>query len=219
MTSDMFDICRNMASGSWSIVKLVQYLVSVKDSLTNEEFEKLRQTAVFHRKEAPLPVIPQIDTKEAAKSPVPPQTVKRYTARELYEPTDVHESLGLPILDWQSEKWRTHSGEGMLLGLSILVIALMSSVLLAKFLSSLGLQKSPSLRDILVLAASPTPKTRETALRYFLDQYVSLYAPTYNPANFATLAFVPAVKPDGSKFMATPSEVWSLYRVQTEFSN
>ena len=88
-----------MASGKWSIPNLISYLVSVKDTLTVPEMDKLRQTAVFSKVVSPTP----------AETPAPR---KRHLASQLYEPSDVLSALNLPILEWLDEKWKPHSAEG-----------------------------------------------------------------------------------------------------------
>ncbi len=87
---------REMASGNWSIPKLISYLVSVKGSLTAEEHQKLGQTRVF----------PPASSEHSSDG------TRRYLARELYEPSDTSRLLGLPMLDWQGAKWSSSSKEG-----------------------------------------------------------------------------------------------------------
>ena len=93
---------REMASGNWSIPKLVTYLVSVRDSLSPVEMDRLRDTQVFLAYEGL--------SRTGNIKPLSP--LKRYNAAELHEPTDINLSLQLPVLDWQGEKWRTNSPEG-----------------------------------------------------------------------------------------------------------
>ena len=91
---------RLIGGGSWSCQDLMKYLVSVKDTLSDEEVNRLRHTAAF-----PL------------ESTVKSDSSKRSTIRkkplELYEPTEAMRALALPVLDWEGvAKWRSNSDEG-----------------------------------------------------------------------------------------------------------
>lgn len=77
----------------------MKYLVSVKDTLTDEEMGRLKHTAAF-----PLETPPNADGSS-------PSTV-RHKPFQLYEPIDSMRSLGLPILDWGEGKWKPGSEEG-----------------------------------------------------------------------------------------------------------
>ena len=114
---------REMASGNWSISKLVSYLVSVKDSLTVAEHQKLGQTRVFLG----------VSSEHSSDG------TRRYLARELYEPSDISRSLGLPMLDWQDAKWHSSSKEGKS-WTARHHFRLKVVCLVAKFLFGLGLQ-------------------------------------------------------------------------------
>lgn len=85
------------------------------------------------------------------------------------------------------------------------LLARSDQFLTAKFLYRLGLRKFPPLNVILNLAASPDSKIRTLAMNYFLDNYVTRYS-DYEPGNFATVAFVPALDGKVQK-LATPNEV------------
>lgn len=37
----------------------------------------------------------------------------RYHARDLYEPDEELRSLGLPVVEWDKDKWSSTSSEGM----------------------------------------------------------------------------------------------------------
>ncbi|KAF8318815.1 uncharacterized protein EI90DRAFT_2978708 [Cantharellus anzutake] len=164
---------REMASGNWSIPKLISYLVSVKEYLTVEELNKLAQTRVFL-------AVPSERFLDASR---------RCLARELYVPSDTLRLLGLPILDWQGEKWHSSSRE-------------------AKFMFSLGLQEKPSAEILLPLAVDGGPH-RDAALTYFIQNFYVAYASTYDPEIFASVAFVPSIAPDGSQGFSTPTQVFS----------
>lgn len=96
-------------------MQLLRYLVSVKDTLTAAERDRLRKTSWLPREgEA------KVEQPAGADGVVPKAKTVRYRASELYEPTDVLRELGLPVLDWSEPhtKWRTHSDEGELFGVS-----------------------------------------------------------------------------------------------------
>ncbi|KAI0933780.1 hypothetical protein AcW1_005516 [Taiwanofungus camphoratus] len=115
--------------------------------------------------------------------------VTRYVASDLYEPLDVFRELGLPVIDWGTQmKWRGNSEE-------------------AKFLFRLGLRRSPPLPEILNLAASTNENVRTAALKYFLDNVTTKY-PNYDPADFAELPYIPALRGD-EPCMAKPFEVYA----------
>jgi hypothetical protein len=81
----------------------MKYLVSVKDTLTKEERDRLKNTAAFPLDTTTGLVTPSVDTK----------AIVRKKPKELYEPTLVMRELGLPVLDWGEGKWRAGSDEGM----------------------------------------------------------------------------------------------------------
>lgn len=93
-------------TNEWTIADLAKYLVSVKGSLTSEEFERLKATSAF-------PAEDQGGISNVGKR-------IRYKAKELYEPVDVFRSLKLPVIDWGLQtKWKSSSEEGGCRGLSI----------------------------------------------------------------------------------------------------
>ncbi|KAJ1300947.1 hypothetical protein OPQ81_003373 [Rhizoctonia solani] len=115
---------------------------------------------------------------------------KRYLARDLYEPVDTLRNLGLPILFWStSVKWKSGSEEG-------------------KFMFELGLKRFPPLETILTLAGAPDIDKRATALKYFIENHSARYT-SYQADAFKHLAFVPAIKPDGTSFLTNPTAVYS----------
>nr|ODN97578.1 hypothetical protein L204_02996 [Cryptococcus depauperatus CBS 7855] len=93
---------RLIGGGTWSCHDLMRYLVSVKDTLSDEEIKRLRQTAAF-----PLFIDPMEDGSQ--------MPAVRQKPWQLYEPTETMKSLGLPILDWGETKWRSNSEEAKLL--------------------------------------------------------------------------------------------------------
>ena len=111
-------------------------------------------------------------------------------ASQLYEPSEAMLELQMPLLAWTS-KWRSTSDE-------------------ARFLSSLGLVRTPPIQELLSIAARASePERRTKALAYFLAHHTANgYATAYSPSTHS-LAFVPCVKPDGSSALGVPLEVFS----------
>ncbi|MBW0477365.1 hypothetical protein O181_017080, partial [Austropuccinia psidii MF-1] len=155
---------RLIGSGEWSHVDLVKYLVTVKDTLTDLEIDRLKHTSWL-----PKDGEPKVDPPPGPDGkPRKPKT-KRYTANELYEPSPANQELKLPLVEW-SAKWRSSSEE-------------------AKLLFFLGLNKLPGIDELLNIAANQDVGLREKALRFFLDHFAD-YRATYRP-NSQTPAFVP----------------------------
>ncbi|EJD52006.1 hypothetical protein AURDEDRAFT_181569 [Auricularia subglabra TFB-10046 SS5] len=114
----------------------------------------------------------------------------RFAPSDLYEPTDTFRTMNLPVLKWHdTHKWRSNSDE-------------------AQFLFKIGLRKFPPLETLLSIASGTDEKQAATALRYLLDNINGHYA-SYDPKRFPNAKFVPAVKADGTKMMASPLEVYS----------
>lgn len=151
-----------------------KYLVSVADILSSEELDKLKKTAWLTSSDAQV---------EEGKRPT------RYKANALYEPTEAHRKLGLPLIAWTSSKWRPQSDE-------------------AKFLFRMGLKRFPAVEDTLIMASDHTvPDRRKLALDYFLEHFEAQYASTYSPSK-QDLPFVPVIK-NGQKQHAKPTESFS----------
>ncbi|KAJ3518121.1 hypothetical protein NLJ89_g72 [Agrocybe chaxingu] len=92
---------RMIKTNTWTVADLMKYLVSVRDTLAENELERLKATAIFHN---------EAETEDTqGKRP-------RYKAAQLYEPLDVLRGLGLPIIDWgHKAKWRSSSDEAKFL--------------------------------------------------------------------------------------------------------
>lgn len=117
------------------------------------------------------------------------QKPPRYKASALYEPTEAHRQLRLPVAAWTSSKWRPQSDE-------------------ARLLFRMGLKRYPSVEDILILASDHTvPERQKLALSYFLEHFDTQYASSYFPSK-QDLPFVPAVR-NGQKLSAKPSETFT----------
>lgn len=88
-------------TGDWTIVDLLKYLVTVQQTLTKEEMDRLRLTSVFP-KEVP-----------AGSESIEQERMARHKAGDLYEPIDALRELKLPIIDWgTTAKWKASSQEG-----------------------------------------------------------------------------------------------------------
>lgn len=100
---------RLLGAGDWSHIQLIRYLISVRNTLTPAEQDRLRKTAFLPREgEAKVEQPPGPDGVKPK-----PKTI-RYRASELYEPTDALRELGLPLVDWTEAqaRWRSTSDEG-----------------------------------------------------------------------------------------------------------
>ena len=87
-------------TGDWTISDLTKYLVSVQDRLDPLEINRLQLTAAFTAENYPA-------NQSKGQRPT------RYRAGDLYEPSDIHRQLRLPIIDWGSQtKWHGSSPEG-----------------------------------------------------------------------------------------------------------
>lgn len=91
---------RLFGSGSWSSFDLIKYLVSVQETLSADEVDKLRKTSWLPKEGAPEP--------EVGKKPI------RYKASELFEPLQNFRGLHLPLLGWQG-RWASSSREAAFL--------------------------------------------------------------------------------------------------------
>lgn len=88
-------------TGDWTISDLIKYLVTVQNTLTPIEMERLRATSAFPVESA----TPQEGEPSPAK--------ERRKAGELYEPLDVFREMKLSVIDWGNKvKWRSASDEG-----------------------------------------------------------------------------------------------------------
>lgn len=107
---------RMIKTGDWTIPQLVKYLTGVKDTLTVEEIERLKQTAAFSKEESAgngdgASVATANGGAVSPGTPIPRKT--RFKVLDLYEPSDALRQLHLPILDWgDNPKWRPNSDEG-----------------------------------------------------------------------------------------------------------
>ncbi len=95
---------RMIKTGDWTVPQLVKYLTSVRDTMSQEEVNRLQQTAAFFQE---VPVESDQATASSIKG-------KRWKLKDLYEPTDAMRRLGLPVLEWTDvTRWKPGSDEGM----------------------------------------------------------------------------------------------------------
>jgi len=87
------------ASGGWSHVDLIRYLVGVWQDIPSEDIEQLKKT----------PLCPAETAEKQATS-------KNYLVSELFEPKDSLRAIGVPILQWPSQL-NVYSNEGKFLKL------------------------------------------------------------------------------------------------------
>ncbi|KAJ3749126.1 hypothetical protein DFH05DRAFT_638806 [Lentinula detonsa] len=91
---------RMIKTNEWTISDLIKYLVSVKDSLTDEENARLKLTNAF----------------SAEPTPGTEKSNLRYRANQLFEPLPIFTQLELPVIDWGTKlKWRSSSEEAKFL--------------------------------------------------------------------------------------------------------
>ncbi|KAK4046064.1 hypothetical protein OIV83_006387 [Microbotryomycetes sp. JL201] len=170
--------------GGWSHVDVVRYLVSIRQSLSPVELDRLKKTAWLPKEgEEKVPQPPLADG-----TPVKPKTI-RHLAANLYEPTDEHRSLGLPLLEWTSNRWRSGSDD-------------------AKLLFELGLCRKPSIDVLLAIAAGDNVARRELALSYFIERFSAAGYDGQFTLLKHDIAFVPSLKA-GRSVLSRPSEVFA----------
>lgn len=92
---------RMIKTNEWTIADLIKYLVAVRNTLTSEEWSRLKLTSAFSKETSPG------ELSDGQKKP------PRFQASQLYEPLPVFRDLGLPVIDWGTQhKWRATSEEG-----------------------------------------------------------------------------------------------------------
>ena len=93
-------------TGDWSTADLIQYLVEVQNDLSQNEITRLKAMPAFPKE--------QLAISDNSSSSPSGKTFERYKAERLYEPQDILRNLGLPILDWGTQKtWNPGSREGV----------------------------------------------------------------------------------------------------------
>jgi hypothetical protein len=134
-------------TNEWTIADLIKYLVAVRNTLSADEWSRLKLTSAFSK---------EMTSGEPTSGQKKPP---RFQAGQLYEPLPVFRELGLPIIDWGVQhKWRPSSEEGSC-HLEDRLSTLKSFV--AKFLFELGLLRFPPLKVLMGLCASPELKAKK----------------------------------------------------------
>ena len=81
-------------AGNWSVSDLIGYLVQIQNTLTPDEFSRLKSFKAF--------------TAEGDMGKRP-----RYCALDLYPPLDNFRQLQLPVIDWgKKSRWQNESDHG-----------------------------------------------------------------------------------------------------------
>ncbi|KAF8549066.1 hypothetical protein OG21DRAFT_1500623 [Imleria badia] len=156
-------------TGNWSISDLISYLVQEQNTLTPDEFSRLKSFKAFTEEGAQGDVGVGVGVGERP----------RHCARDLYPPLDIFRQLQLPVIDWgEKARWRNESDQ-------------------AELLYRLGLRRYPPLEEIVRLASTASDATvRAAAFKYLCDNLRSKYS-DYNPDNFRDIPFIPAESEDG----------------------
>ena len=93
--------------GNWAIPDLIEYLVSIQSTLQPAEIETLRDNPAF---------LEEATAEQNRNGGGTPRELPKLKPSNLYKPSDVFRSLGLPIIDWRGSngglKWRSSSKEG-----------------------------------------------------------------------------------------------------------
>lgn len=90
---------RLVGKSVWSCAELVKYLSSVRKSLSDHEFARLKRTAAF----------PIWEPSRAVSDKTIP--IKRTTPDALCEPTQENKNLGVAVLDYSDHIWKPFSTE------------------------------------------------------------------------------------------------------------
>ncbi|KAJ1972666.1 hypothetical protein H4R35_004548 [Dimargaris xerosporica] len=159
-----------LANLNWDFERLIKYLVSVQEQLTDAEMNHLRQTVFVPGQEVVGDATP-CKPDQAPKDPSLPSPQRYFKAKQLFVPTEELQALQLPTVIWRS-RWRLASEE-------------------ARFLMALGVQEAPTLVQMIQLAAgAPSQTQRHRALTYLIEHMNTLYQGYYQPAIIKT-PFVP----------------------------
>jgi hypothetical protein len=83
----------------WDHIQLAKFLASIQSTLTQHDTNRLRVTAFFPK-------------DEGVNEDGTPKPSRNYCANELYIPRDNLRQMGLPIIQWNTGKFRIYSDEG-----------------------------------------------------------------------------------------------------------
>ncbi|KAK2467792.1 hypothetical protein APHAL10511_000087 [Amanita phalloides] len=165
---------RMVKTNEWTVADLIGYLISIRTTLTFEEVSRLKVTPAFSRE--------GVDIRQKKEKP------QRFQAKQLYEPNEALRQMGLPIIDWGTQKkWRSSSKE-------------------ANFLFELGLRRHPPLSDLVTLCASNEVEIRQVSFKYLLDNIERVYS-GFSVFEYEDVAFIPAIK-DGKPCLGTANNVF-----------
>ncbi|KAI8054684.1 hypothetical protein BDF22DRAFT_654812 [Syncephalis plumigaleata] len=159
----------------WDHIQLAKFLASIQSTLTSNETDRLRHTAFFPRDEG------------VNEDGTPKPSSRYYCANELYIPQDNLRQMGLPIIQWNTGKFRTYTDEG-------------------KLLVHLGLRTYPPLNDLLAIAADSDDVKSKLALTFLTGNFNSYYKDSYH-ASKIKLALLPCVGTENTR--ARPSECFT----------
>ncbi|KAK0530554.1 hypothetical protein OC834_003269 [Tilletia horrida] len=182
---------RLLAAGDWSHVELVSYLASNQSTLSTEEKDRLKKTAMFPYEGD--------QTKDADGKP----KKSRYRANQLYEPVPALRALGLPLLDWSKPVAGQEGTEGSA-NEETRQRAWRATSEEAKFLfQTLGLKRHPPIKVLLEKASDAANTTeaasmRSKALSYLREKWDAVYAAQYSFMEACQYAFVPCLPPEGA---------------------
>ncbi|KAJ1980690.1 hypothetical protein H4R34_002368, partial [Dimargaris verticillata] len=152
-----------LANLNWDFERLIKYLVSVREQLTDTEMSHLRQT-VFIPGQGLAENATKHSSAQAPKGSSSPTPQRYFKAKQLFVPTEELQALQLPTVTWRS-RWRPASDE-------------------ARFLMALGVQEAPTLVRVIQLAAgAPTQTQRHRALTYLVEHMDPLYRGYYQPSS------------------------------------
>ncbi|KAI9598971.1 hypothetical protein BDF19DRAFT_410365 [Syncephalis fuscata] len=146
---------------NWDHVQLVKFLASIQSTLAERGGLKEDGT------------------------PLPPS--RYYCAHELYLPQDNLRQLGLPIIQWNTNKFRAYTDEG-------------------KLLIFLGLNSYPPLDELLKIAATDDMNKQKLALNFLTGNFNSYYRDAYQPTKIKT-AFLPCA--NGVNIRACPQDCFT----------
>ena len=150
----------------WSFADLVRYLVSVKDDIPKQDIERLKTTAICPVEEG------QGEHRKPGKL---------CKVSNLFEPKDVHRTLGLPVLYWAG-MWRPAGPEG-------------------RFLAQLGLRPCPEVPvlvgKMIEAAATSNQALYNEAFKYFVDYH---HTNGYARFDIRRFADAPILRVEGTTF-------------------
>ncbi|KAK9454732.1 hypothetical protein V1511DRAFT_500825 [Dipodascopsis uninucleata] len=165
------------AERKWSSSDMITYLAANQKDIRSEDIEFLK--------------VNEIVTRE--------NDTRLHRVMDLYEPTEEHRSLELPLLKWPGE-WNRRSPE-------------------ATFLFRLGLNPYPSVHTLVSLSAQAgTEEYRDKVLKYFLAYFdQNKYRATYNGR--IALRFLPATINDRDsktkrQVILSPTECYSSSAIE-----